>query len=154
MALRARDAGLPLAFQLLIYPVTDHDFGTDSYRVNASGFGLTAAGMRWYWGHYLAGADGSHPEASPVRAASLAGVAPALVAVCEYDPLRDEGLAYAARLREAGVSVTVREYEGMVHGFVRLGAFIDRMHELHDDSAAALREAFAGARPALSGPPP
>jgi acetyl esterase len=144
MALRARDAGLPLSFQLLIYPVTEHRFDTASYAANATGMGLTQAGMRWYWDHYLAGSDGSHPDASPLRAADLSGAAPALVVVCEYDPLRDEGVAYAERLREAGVAVGLSEYEGMIHGFLRMVAVIDRSQAIFDESAAALRQAFSG----------
>jgi acetyl esterase len=144
MALRARDAGLPLAFQLLIYPVTDHSFDTASYSANATGMGLTLAAMRWYWDQYLAGSDGAHPDASPLRAADLAGAAPALVIVCEYDPLRDEGVAYAKRLKEAGVAVRLSEYEGMIHGFLRMGALIDRSQAVLDESAAALRQALGG----------
>jgi acetyl esterase len=145
VALRARAAGLPLAFQLLIYPVTDHHFGTESYSANATGFGLTEAGMRWYWNHYLGGGDGGDPEASPLRETDLAGAAPALVVVCEYDPLRDEGVAYAERLRAAGVPVRLSEYEGMIHGFLRMPAVIDRTQALLDESAQALREALSRA---------
>ncbi|MBJ7597233.1 MAG: lipase [Candidatus Nephthysia bennettiae] len=144
MALRARDAGLPLAFQLLIYPVTDHSFDTASYSANASGFGLTQLGMRWYWDQYLGSSDGAHPEASPLRAKELSGAAPALVVVCEYDPLRDEGVAYAERLEAAGVPVRLSEYEGMIHGFFRLGSVMDRAHDVIDESALALREALSG----------
>jgi acetyl esterase/lipase len=142
MAIRARDAGLPLAFQALVYPVTDHRFDRESYTANAEGYFLTRDAMRWYWAHYLGGADGGQPEASPLRAGSLAGVAPALVVVCEYDPLRDEGVEYAARLREAGVPVALSEYEGMIHGFVRLAAVTGRTHVLLDELAAALRRAL------------
>jgi acetyl esterase len=130
MALRARDAELPLSFQLLIYPVTEHRFDTASYAANATGLGLTQAGMRWYWDNYLAGSDGSHPDASPLRAADLSGAAPALVVVCEYDPLRDEGVAYAERLREAGVAVGLSEYDGT--------------QGIFDECARALRQAFSG----------
>jgi acetyl esterase len=143
-ALRARDEGLPLAFQALLYPVIDHRFDRPSYVDNARGYGLTADGMRWYWDHYLGDADGAHPDASPLRAASVEGVAPALVLVCEYDPLRDEGVAYADRLREAGVPVRVAEYEGMIHGFLRMPARIDRSRGALDEIGAMLREALAG----------
>jgi acetyl esterase len=105
--------------------------------------GLTRAGMRWYWDQYLGGADGQHPDASPLRAPNLSGVAPALIAVCEYDPLRDEGVAYARRLEEAKVPVRLSEYPGMIHGFVRMAAVTDRSRELLDESAAGLREAFS-----------
>jgi acetyl esterase/lipase len=142
VAIRARDAGLPLAGQVLIYPVTDHRFDRRSYADNATGYGLTQAAMRWYWHHYLGGADGGHPDASPLRAASLAGVAPALVTVCELDPLRDEGVAYAERLRQAGVAVRLSEYAGMIHGFLRMPARIDRSREALDEIGMVLRQAF------------
>ena len=140
MALRARDAGLPLACQVLVYPVTDRRFDTTSYVRNAEGYGLTLDAMRWYWDHYLPPRD--HPEASPLRAASLAGLAPALVVVCEYDALRDEGVAYAERLRQAGVPVQLSEYEGMIHGFVRMAAIIDRTQDLLDEIAGYLGDAL------------
>ena len=140
MALRARDAGLPLVCQVLVYPVTDRRFDTTSYVRNAEGYGLTLDAMRWYWDHYLPPRD--HPEASPLRAASLAGLAPALVVVCEYDALRDEGVAYAERLRQAGVPVQLSEYEGMIHGFVRMAAIIDRTQDLLDEIAGYLGDAL------------
>jgi acetyl esterase len=142
IALRARDSGLALAYQALVYPVLDHRFDTASYAANAEGYGLTLAGMRWYWDQYLGGADGAHPDASPLRAVSLAGVAPALVVVCGLDPLRDEGVAYAERLRASGVSVVVSEYRDMIHGFLRMPAVIDRSREMQDQVASALRDAL------------
>jgi acetyl esterase len=142
MALRARDAGLPLAHQALVYPVIDHRFDTPSYAANADGYGLTQAGMRWYWDHYLGGADGADPDASPLRAESVAGVAPALVMVCGLDPLRDEGVAYAERLRAAGVPVEVSEYRDMIHGFLRMSAVIDRSREAQTEVGLALRAAL------------
>jgi acetyl esterase len=145
VALRARDAGLPLALQLLVYPVLDHDFETASYRANAEGLGLSSVGMRWYWDQYLPNGDRAHPDASPLRAPSLKGVAPALVVVCEYDVLRDEGVAYHERLRQAGVRARLSSYEGMIHGFIRQPAVIDRARDLLDESGAAIREAFSSA---------
>lgn len=143
VALRARDRGLPLALQLLVYPVTDHDLDRASYLENASGFGLTRDAMRWYWDHYLGSdGDGTHPEASPLRAADLRGVAPALVVTAEFDPLRDEGEEYARRLEEAGVPVTLSRYEGLIHGFYRMPAVVERAHDALDESAAALRAAL------------
>ena len=141
VALRARDEGLPVAYQVLIYPVTDHRLDTRSYEEKAEGYGLTRASMRYFWDHYLGGADGAHPDASPLRAPSVAGVAPALVVVCEHDVLRDEGAAYAERLREAGVAVRLSEYEGMIHGFVRMAAVVDRTQDILNEVALALREA-------------
>ena len=100
--------------------------------------------MRWYWDHYLpeAGAR-AHPDASPLRAPRLEGVAPAIVLTCEFDPLRDEGEAYAERLAEAGVPVVCRRYDGLVHGVYRMQGKVKRSWQLIDDSAAALRLAFA-----------
>src|SRR5262245_52586509 len=143
MALRAHDQGQPLVGQALVYPVTDWQFDTASYARNAEGYGLTLPAMRWFWDHYLGGADGRHPEASPLRAESLAGVAPALVVVCEFDPLRDEGVAYAERLREAGVPVRLSEYEGMIHGFIRMPALIDRSQDVLDELGRFLAGALS-----------
>jgi acetyl esterase len=143
VALRARDHGLALSLQLLVYPVTDHGFETSSYRELATGYGLTRDGMRWYWEHYLGpGGDGSNPEASPLRADDLSGVAAACVVTVEFDPLRDEGEAYAERLRAAGVPVERRRVDGLIHGAYRMPGVIPRGGELLDVSVAALRTAF------------
>jgi acetyl esterase len=144
VARRARDRGLALRHQLMIYPVTDCRFDTPSYAECAEGYGLTQAAMRWFWNHFL-GPDGDpgDPEVSPLRAPDLAGVAPATVLTAEYDPLRDEGEAYAARLREAGVPVTLTRYEGLIHGFIRMAALVDRTQQGLDECATALRAAFA-----------
>jgi acetyl esterase len=105
VAQMARDRGGPaLCYQVLVYPVTDYNFGTPSYREHAEGYLLTKEAMTWFWNHYLPSpAEGSHPMASPLRAARLNGLPAAFVLTAEFDPLRDEGEAYAARLREAGV---------------------------------------------------
>jgi len=123
VAMRCRDAGGPaLAAQLLIYPVTDvSSFETGSHRELGEGYFLTRAGMEWFTGHYLASADQKrHPEASPLLAPNLSGLPPALVITAEFDPLRDEGEAYAQRLQQAGVPVTVSRYPGMIHAFVSM----------------------------------
>ncbi|MBI5289380.1 MAG: alpha/beta hydrolase [Chloroflexi bacterium] len=145
-ALMARDRGGPrIAYQLLIYPVTDYSFETASYRDNAEGYFLTTDSMRWFWAHYLPGqAEGANPYASPLRAPSLKGLPPALVITAEFDPLRDEGDAYAARLREAGVVLKHSQYPGMVHGFVGMHDLILQGRAAIDECAAVLREAFAG----------
>lgn len=132
VALMARDRGGPrLVHQYLNVPVTDYNFDTPSYQKNAEGYGLTRAGMVYFWNHYLADPnDGAHPYASPLRAADLSGLAPAHVVTAEFDPLRDEGNAYAARLRDAGVPVVHTCYAGMVHGFQGAQAFEDVVREL------------------------
>jgi acetyl esterase len=127
-ALRARDEGGPkLIGQLLIYPVTDYyQPGAPSMTENAEGFGLTRDGMIWFWNHYVRSAgDGVHPHASPLRAATLAGLPPALVATAQYDPLRDEGERYADALRAAGVAVEMKRWDGMNHGFFFFPGVVD-----------------------------
>ncbi len=118
----AREGGPAPAFQLLIYPVTDNSSqGTASYGLFGDGFFLTDAQMTWYRAHYF-GADEAalsrDPAASPLLADDLTGLAPAHVVTAGFDPLRDEGEAYAARLAEAGVPVTLRRQSGLIHGFV------------------------------------
>ena len=123
VAIRCRDAGgPPLSAQVLLYPVTDSSsLDKGSYLEFAQGYGLTRAAMDWFGGHYLASAeDASNPEASPLLAQNLASLPPALVITAEFDPLRDEGEAYAERLRQAGVTVTFERYAGMIHGFVAM----------------------------------
>jgi acetyl esterase len=143
VALRARDAGLPLALQALIYPATNYAFDTESYRDNAEGPVLTAALMRWFWAQYLRDETrAGEPDCSPLRVPQLAGLPPALVLTAEYDPLRDEGEAYARRLDEASVPVALRRYEGLIHGFVRMPALIDRANRAIDEVAAAVRLAL------------
>ncbi len=143
-ALRARDRGLPLALQILVYPVLDAGLDTPSYRAFADGFYLTREGMRWFWAQYCPRGDRLRPEASPLRAPDVSGVAPALVITAGCDVLRDEAETYAGRLREAGVAVTLSRYEGLIHGFLRMPAVIDRARDALDEVAAALRRALAG----------
>ena len=146
VALRMRDEGRPaLSGQLLIYPVTDyHTPGTPSYRENADGYGLTRDTMIWFWDHYLADpAEATHPYASPLRAKSLAHLPPALVVTAEFDPLRDEGEAYATRLREAGVPTVTSRWDGMNHGFFFWVGMIDGATDAMAESCAWLRGIFA-----------
>jgi acetyl esterase len=142
VARRARDRRLDLALQLLAYPVTDHSFDTGSYEEFASGYALTREGMRWYWGHYLGAAGGDDPDASPLRAGDLHGVAPAIVLTAGLDPLRDEGEEYARKLEHDGVPVELVRYDGMIHGFLRLPAVLDRAGEALDELAARLAAAL------------
>jgi acetyl esterase len=127
IARRCRDAGGPaLGSQVMIYPVIDlSSFETESYREFAEGHFLGRGEMQWFAGHYLASAsEGRNPEASPLLDPDLSGLPPALVITAEFDPLRDEGEAYAKRLREAGTPVTLTRYPGVIHGFVVMrGAF-------------------------------
>jgi acetyl esterase len=144
VALGARDRGGPvIAFQLLVYPVLDVAADTASWREFADGFYLTADGMRWYWDHYLGGADGRTPDASPLQAAFVGGLPPALVIGAEHDILRDEGEAYAARLAEAGIAARASRYPGMVHGFFRWRAVTGAADVALQEAAAALRSALA-----------
>lgn len=117
-AIHARDEGLPLRAQILLYPVTDVAEERESWHRNGDGFGLTAAAMRWFRDAYVGEADPHDWRLSPLRAERLDGVAPALVLTCGYDPLRDEGDAYAARLKEAGVPTRHLPYPGQIHGFL------------------------------------
>jgi acetyl esterase len=141
IAMRCRNAGGPaLASQVLIYPVTDvSSFETDSHRDFAEGYFLTRAAMQWFTGHYLSSADITHPEASPLLATDVSGLPPALVITAEFDPLRDEGEAYAERLRQAGVPVTVSRYPGMPHGFVSMRGVLAGGRQAIDEVAEFTR---------------
>ena len=144
VALMARDAGTPsLALQVLLYPVTDAGTDTGSYRDFADGYMLTRDGMRWFFDHYLPStAAATDWRVSPLRAASVAGVAPALVVTAGFDPLRDEGEAYARKLRDAGVTVDYICYGGMIHGFAGMGRLLDTANRAVSHIAASLRQAL------------
>jgi acetyl esterase len=126
-----------LAAQLLMYPATDVAGDYPSRTENAEGYFLDLPTMTWFIGHYLAeGADPTDPRLSPIRAESLAGLPPAMVATAEFDPLRDEGEAYAAALADAGVRVDVQRYAGMIHGFMDMGPFSPAAQAGTDDAIA------------------
>jgi len=146
MALMARDGDLaPLAFQLLIYPATDMTMTTVSSQTVGPGVPLTSATMKWFIDHYMTTeADRIDWRASPARAASLAGTAPALVLTAGADPLRDEGVAYARRLEREGVRVTTLHLSDQIHGFLSMGKVIHAADTAIDMMAAALRRALAG----------
>jgi len=122
VAIRARDEkGPALRHQLLIYPVTDVDFGTASYRASEDAGGLLSTEMmRWFWHHYVGDLEDVSPLAAPLRHANLSGLPPATIIVAQYDPLRDEGLAYAEALQAAGGQVHSEEAKGMIHGFMTM----------------------------------
>jgi acetyl esterase len=141
VALKARDASGPLlAFQLLIYPATEPNFETRSYQDNATGYLLTRSAMQWFWDHYVPSAAARDESyASPLRAKSLRGLPPALVITAEFDPLRDEGEAYAEALAAAGVDTGLTRYDGVVHGFFGMHATVAKSLVAIDQSNQALR---------------
>lgn len=142
-ALVLRDEGGPMPMaQVLIYPATDHySAGWPSYERCRTGYGLGPDTMRWFWDHYLPDrADAAKPYVSPYRAPSLEGLPPAFVATAEYDPLCDEGEAFAGRLTEAGIPTLLRRYEGMNHGFLYWVGIIDVADAAMRDICAWLRE--------------
>ena len=146
VTLKAQESGLPsLAYQLLMYPVTGHAFTMPSHMENAQGYFLTTEMMAWFWDHYLASeADGQNPLASPLRASTdqCRGLPPAFIATAEYDPLRDEGAAYATKLGEAGVAVEYICFEGLIHGFMGMAKVIEPAGQALQKAAAALRTAL------------
>jgi acetyl esterase len=145
-AIRARDRGAPrVALQVLVYPVTDHVMSTPSYRKYADGPLMGKSSMVWYWDQYLPDvAARDDPEASPLRTGDLSELPPAIVVTAEYDPLRDEGLAYAERLRQAGVPVSGHHYEDMPHPFFPLVNLFTRADEAVERVGREIRTAIAG----------
>lgn len=135
VSLMARERGGPaLKLQVLVYPITDCDLETESYRENAEGYLLTRDLMRWFWELYTPGFErAAEPHASPLRSPDLSGLPPAVVFTAEYDPLRTEGERYAEALERSGNDVTHHAYAGHVHGFFRM------THRL-EESTAAMRQ--------------
>jgi acetyl esterase len=142
VALMARErGGPPITSQVLVYPVIDAACDAPSYKQNAEGYFLEADGMRWFWDQYLGpDGDGAHHHASPIRAADHSGLPPAIVVTAEFDPLRDEGEAYAAALEAAGVAVVARRYDGMIHGFVSMPMIFPEA----DHAVAQIADALEG----------
>ena len=147
LALLARDGAVPpVTFQALLYPALDLSASTDSYRRVTSGVPLTAATMHWFIGHYAPReSDRLDWRASPLRAHSLAGVAPALVLTVAHDPLCDEGRAYAARLEHAGVRVTALHHDDQMHGLFGLGRYVPVADLVADHVAALVGHELRGA---------
>ncbi|MFD0573843.1 alpha/beta hydrolase fold domain-containing protein [Kitasatospora gansuensis] len=141
MTLLARD--LALAAQLLVYPNTDQLADDASMRANADPWLFNHHSVAWYGRHYLtAPEDAGNPLASPLRAPDLSGLPPALVLTAEYDPLRDQGEAYAARLAAAGVPVELTRYPGMAHGFFTMTGTVDAARTANRQAARFLRDRF------------
>lgn len=147
VALMARDSGgQKLSLQLLIYPAVECGAAGRSTKSEADVLPLTAKAMDWFWDHYVGGADTATARdwrASPLLAAAHAGLAPAFILVAEHDVLRDEGLAYAAKLESVGVPVERVLMPGMIHGFITMGRIIRDAGTAVDTCAKALRRAFA-----------
>ena len=140
VALVFRAEGRPLACQLLVYPALDASAASPSYDANGRAFGLTAGDMRWYWEQYAGSHPTDDPLLSPSAVSDLAGLAPAVVTTAEYDVLRDEGDAYAARLQEAGVEVWHKTYPGLIHGFFAQGEMVAAADRAFTEIAAAVRD--------------
>ncbi|MGA1648416.1 MAG: alpha/beta hydrolase, partial [Ilumatobacteraceae bacterium] len=139
----ARDNGGPsLKGQLLLTPAVDGSKEYPSMRENAEGYVLTKSLMDWFWDHYADPSDRSHPKASPLLAESLANLPPAVVVTGQYDPLRDEGDAYAAALKAAGVPVQHIQARGHTHTSVGMVDVLPSGRPVRDQMAAALRGFF------------
>jgi acetyl esterase/lipase len=136
------DYGPDIDFQLLVYPVTDCTLSSTSMEENAEGYFLTKSTMEWFVDQYVGDNERKDPAVSPLHAETLAGLPPALVITAEFDPLRDEGVAYASGLRDAGVQVEHLQYDGQIHGFFQLAGVLDDGRHAVDCAGAALRAAF------------
>jgi acetyl esterase len=147
-ALRLRDEGGPPAQAMVLwYPVTDHPSAQwSSYERYASGFGLSAQGMRWFWSHYLSDStQAGHPHASPLRAPELSGLPATWIMTAEYDVLCDEGQAFAERLQLAGVAVESHCAQGLNHGFLKHAARLPQAGDGMARACAWLRKRYAAA---------
>lgn len=144
VAIVARDRGGPtLCHQLLTYPVTDMTFRSNTYVTNAEGYFLTREMMVWFGEQYVPeGHDVEDELISPLYAKDLSNLPPATVITAEFDPLRDEGEAYAARLVKAGVPTRLIRYDGVIHGFFSMNGMIDQADDAHAFAAGELRKAF------------
>ena len=143
-AIQARDAHIPLALQLLFYPGTTAHQDTPSHQTFAHGFVLEAASIDYFFAQYIDQADRDHWWFAPLNAPDLDGVAPCWMGLAECDPLVDEGVAYADRLRLASVPVDLDIYKGVTHEFIKMGRAIPQALTAHQDAARALKAAWAG----------
>ncbi len=145
VCLGAYERNLPLPlFQWLIYPATNMTMDTDSHQQFSEGYFLTKNLMEWFQNHYLNGPeDNADWRASPLMAENVSAMPPALIQTAGFDPLKDEGKAYADRLQNEGVAIRYTDYPGMIHGFINLGGAIDTAQVAIDEGVKALQEAFS-----------
>jgi acetyl esterase len=138
----ARPGGPAISFAALIYPGVDLTDDGGSMKENAKGYMLEDESITWFMNHYIAEHQLTDPLASPALHASLAGLPPTFITTCEFDPLRDQGEAYGAALRAAGVPAEVKRYDGMIHGVANMSGVIDGGREMVTDVADRLRAAL------------
>ena len=143
VARRGRDHAVPVALQLLLYPVISYAFDTPSYSYFSEGYGLTRDGMRWYWDQYLGGSDGKNPDVSPSETADLRRLPRAIVVTAEADVLRDEAESYAQRMFLSTVETEGYRYDGMVHGFLRMAGKVERSNAAFDELAESIKTMLA-----------
>jgi acetyl esterase/lipase len=144
VAIRAAEVGSPaILAQVLIYPVVEPNYETDSYLAHAEGFGLSRGTMMWFWEQYLVEEDIANPYAVPSAATNLDKLPPAHFVTAEHDVLLSEGESYANRLQDAGIPTTMRQYTGMIHGFVQLSGVFDVGRQAISDLAEHLQKVFS-----------
>lgn len=142
-AIAARDAGIPVALQLLFYPGTGSDQKLPSHREYAYGYLIERPHIDWFFTQYLRSeADRADWRFAPLRHPDVRGIAPAWIGLAECDPVRDDGLAWADKLRAAGVSAETVAYRGVVHDFIKMGRALPEARRAHADAAAALKKTF------------
>lgn len=138
---------IPIAQQILVYPVTDCNFETESYRHFSEGYPLSRQDMQWFFGHYASADQWIDPRISPLKSIKKHTIPPAWIGLADHDVLRDDGLRYAQALKESGTAVELRMYPGMTHGFIRMGNLIDVAREAVSDMARVARESCQRAAP-------
>lgn len=145
---QAKQKGSPkLICQMLLYPLTQFSIDTVSRRENGKGYVLTRDALKYYRNHYLATLkEAENPFASPLLIEEVSSLPPAIIVTAEYDPLRDEGEAYGNRLKEAGVPVTLTRYNGVIHGFIAMAAFLKQGKNALEETTDLLRSAFGEGR--------
>lgn len=141
VAVNALNNRIPIAKQLLVYPVTDCDFETDSYKQFSEGYFLYKRDMQWFFEHYAPGADWTDKRISPLRDENLKSLPSTWIAIADHDVLRDDGVRYAQKLKANGNDVELQIYAGMTHGFIRMANIIDVAHQAVCDMAGAARNA-------------